>query len=531
MAALRLSFLPRSLLLAAALLLCVALFPQNARAGLEPGPGNAWLAVASRTDANDAIAIAQSYSGRFPTAVVFQSVNGFYAVTLGWMNKAEGDALLRNLVSQGAVPADAYFTAGSRFVRAVWSANGAHTYAAFDLYAATQIGGRYNRSVDPSPQPVDPGPVVADAIAPRNGQVSGLNPKGDNFLSLRSGPGSNYQELARMQPGTGVTATGVSGDWYEVSLSNGMRGWAFGKFIRFNAPAQDLAARSQQADVPVIGPETVTKTQPGEVKPKAAQEVAKAQQPNSASVTTSEPQKPIADQKRVALVLGNSDYKNATVLPNPRNDAAAITEKLTALGFTVISGLDGGKADMENSIREFVKVLDGADVALLFYAGHGMQVNGNNYLIPVDAKLEESTALDFETINLAAILNFMKAEDRISIVLIDACRDNPLARTFQRSLGKSRSALIGRGLARTDVGSGEILISYATAPGETAADGEGSNSPYTTALMKHLDAKGIDVELMMKRVKRDVYDATQEVQEPFVESGLRREFHFNPQPE
>ncbi len=498
--------------------LFVAFAPRQALAGLEPGPGNSWLTIASRTNASEAIAMAQQYAGQFPTVVVFQSTNGNFGVTLGWMNKAEGESILQALVSQGAIPSDSYFTAGARFVRAVWSANGSHTYGARDLYASTRIGGIV-RNLSPAPQPKkQEAPVVAEKMAPRDGFVAGVDATKEKYLSLRSGPGSGFEELARMRENTGLVVTGTKGGWFEVRVSNGMRGWAFGKYVQFGSGGQ-IAKAPQDKEIPVVGPD----------KPVVKQEeTASKSVEKETPAPTLEPQKPMTDQKRVALVLGNSAYQNATELANPKNDADAISKKLAGLGFTVITGLDGSKSDMEKSIREFVKQLDGADVALLFYAGHGMQVNGNNYLIPIDAKLEESTALDFETINLAAILNFMNGEDRISIALLDACRDNPLSRTFARSLGKSRSSLIGRGLARPDVGNGEILIGFATAPGETAADGEGDNSPFTTALIKHMDAKDLDIELMMKRVKRDVYEATQEEQEPFVESGLRQEFHFNP---
>ena len=122
----------------------------------------------------------------------------------------------------------------------------------------------------------------------------------------------------------------------------------------------------------------------------------------------------------------------------------------------------------------------------------------------------------------------MNAEGRISIALIDACRDNPLSRRFQRVLGPSRSAFIGRGLAAPATGAGEVLIGFATAPGEVALDGDGDNSPFTTALLKHIDAVDLDVELMLKRVRQDVYDLTKKEQEPWVNSALRREFKFNP---
>ncbi len=526
----RLLFAIRKLLMLMAIVF--SLMPREASAGLEPGPGNSWLAVASRTNASDAIALARQYAGQFPTVVVFQSSNGNFGVTLGWINKDEGQGLLQSLISQGAVPADSYFTAGARFVRAVWSANGSHTYSARDLYASTRIG-NFARSVDPAPQPpINDAPVVAEKMAPRDGFVSGVESTTDQYLALRKGPGSGFEEVARMRENTGLVVTGTKGGWFEVRLSNGMRGWAFGKYVQFGS-GQQVAKVSPPKEVPVIGPqkgvEPAKTSEPATAPDAKIDETTSLADKENPGVNTIEPQKPIADQKRVALVLGNSAYQNATELPNPKNDAAAISKKLAGLGFSVVSGLDGSKVDMEKSIREFVKQLEGADVALLFYAGHGMQVNGVNYMIPVDAKLEESTALDFETISMTAILNFMNAEGRISIVLLDACRDNPLARKFSRSLGKSRSSLIGRGLARPDVGNGEVLIGFATSPGETAADGEGTNSPFTTALIKHMDAKALDIELMMKRVKRDVYEATEEEQEPFVESGLRQEFFFNPQ--
>jgi hypothetical protein len=510
----------RSLLCALALLMLSA--GQEARAGLEPGPGNAWLTIASRTDPNDAIALAQRYAGQFPTAIVFQSVNGYFGVSLGWANKAEGDPLLRALIAQGAIPADSYFTAGTRFIRAIWSANGAHTLDAYSLYAATQIG-QVARSTEPSPAQPE---VYGTPVQPRSVVVAGLDPAGDNFLSLRSGPGTVYREIARMLPGTRATVNAAEGKWLSVTLSSGMTGWAFGRYLR-DAPAPAPAVpETSAADVPTVGPEEPA---PGEAqKPQPAQEEV-AVLPETQAVEELAPQKPIAEQRRVALVMGNSKYRNTTELPNPGNDAASISEKLQGLGFTVIKGLDGTKADMELAVREFVKVLPDSDVALFFYAGHAMQVNGRNFLIPVDAKLEDSTAIDFETIDLQVILDFMNGDERIAIALLDACRDNPLARRFERSAGAKRSAFIGRGLAAPATGSGEILIGFATAPGEVALDGTGTNSPFTTALLKHIDSRGLDVELMLKRVKRDVFEMTAREQEPWHNSALRQEFYFNPE--
>jgi uncharacterized caspase-like protein len=199
---------------------------------------------------------------------------------------------------------------------------------------------------------------------------------------------------------------------------------------------------------------------------------------------------------------------------------------LKKLGFEVVKGLDLTKSGMEASIRDFVRLMPGADVTLFFYAGHAMQVNGINYLIPIDAALADSTAIDFETINFSVILNFMNENDRTSIALLDACRNNPLARNFTRKLGKSRSAFVGRGLAAPTSNTGQMLIGFATAPGEVALDGEGKNSPFTTALLKHMETPGLEIELMLKRVKSDVYEETEGNQSPWNNSALRKEFYF-----
>lgn len=495
----------------------------SAQTAIEPGSGKGWLTVASRSDAQDAINYAQRFSGQFPTTVVFASSNGYFAVSLGWTDTQAGQPLLQSLIASGAVPADSYFTAGKRFTRAIWSANNSQSYRLGAFLAATQIGAnQFSRQVRPEPST----PSI-NVFPARDGFVTGLKGSGDNFLSLRSGPGSSKRELARMQADTPLSVTGESNGWYQVSLSNGMRGWAHSKYISFaDVPVigpQDnqTVEKAPDQEIPVIGPEK-------ETNPVAPERETASIDEDEPAVQTNEPAVPLADQRRVALILGNSQYENTTVLPNPKNDADAMSRKLTALGFEVVTGLDGTKADMERAVREFVKRLPEADVALFFYAGHAMQVNGRNYLIPIDAKLEDSTAIDFETIDLGVVLNFMNSGNRISVALLDACRDNPLSRRFARNFKASRSAFIGRGLAAPTTGSGEMLIGFATAPGEVALDGEGNNSPFTTALLKHIDAEGLDIEVMLKRVRNEVFQLTNQAQEPWVNSALRREFQFNP---
>ena len=223
--------------------------------------------------------------------------------------------------------------------------------------------------------------------------------------------------------------------------------------------------------------------------------------------------------RRVALVIGNGSYRHATVLPNPANDAADIAQALRELGFEVIEGRDLDWAGMRSKVKEFDLKLDNATMALFFYAGHGVQVEGRNYLVPVDAKLERAGTLDQDAFDVLSVLRPMEAEKRINLVFLDACRDNPFTRSLARSLGASRSSAVGRGLAPIQRASG-TLITYATEPGNVAADGEGRNSPFTAALLKHIRKPGIEIEQMMKLVRMDVLVATREKQLPKTNSGL-----------
>ncbi|MEM7463651.1 MAG: caspase family protein, partial [Pseudomonadota bacterium] len=179
--------------------------------------------------------------------------------------------------------------------------------------------------------------------------------------------------------------------------------------------------------------------------------------------------------KRVALVIGNSAYENASALANPSNDASDMGTALNDLGFEVVIGTDLDNRAMRAKVREFGRLLRGADVAMLFYAGHAMQVGGKNFLAPIDAKLEFESDLDFETIPLSFIQQQMEREAKTILLFLDACRDNPLTRSFKAS---SRSGGAGRGLAEEKLSSSGILIAFATNPGNIALDGNDRNSPF-----------------------------------------------------
>jgi uncharacterized caspase-like protein len=237
---------------------------------------------------------------------------------------------------------------------------------------------------------------------------------------------------------------------------------------------------------------------------------------------------PALAEKRVALVIGNSAYEHVPALANPKNDAADMAAKLESLGFEVVRGSDLSLADMRKTAREFTTKLDGADLALFFYAGHGLQVNGNNYMAPVDAKLASYDDLDYEVLPMDLIVGAMERKTKTSLVFLDACRDNPLAANLARSMG-TRSSAVGRGLAKLGSGIG-TLIAFATQPGNVALDGTGRNSPFTTALLKHLGTPGESITNELVLVRRSVLEATQGKQVPWDNSSLTGEVVLKPAP-
>lgn len=229
-------------------------------------------------------------------------------------------------------------------------------------------------------------------------------------------------------------------------------------------------------------------------------------------------------ERRVALVIGNSTYKNAPELSNPRNDAADMVAVLKSLGLTVIEGFDLDKSGMDRTIRAFATALSGADVGVFFYAGHGLQVNGTNYIVPVDAQLMTAASLEFEMVRLDLVQRIMEGEAKTNILFLDACRNNPLARNLARAMG-TRSAAVGRGLAAAESGIG-TLISYSTQPGNVALDGNGRNSPYTGPLVKALANPGEDIISVLTSVRNDVLAATGDKQIPWENHALRSRFYF-----
>lgn len=229
--------------------------------------------------------------------------------------------------------------------------------------------------------------------------------------------------------------------------------------------------------------------------------------------------------RRVALVIGNSGYKFTPPLGNPKNDAADISSAFKTFGVEVFEGVDLDKAGMERLMRDYASALTGAEVGIFFYAGHGLQVNGVNYLVPIDAQLMTASSLDFELVRLDLIQRTMERETPTNILFLDACRNNPLARNLARSLG-TRSTEIGRGLATVEAGQG-TLISFSTQPGNVALDGVGRNSPFAGALVKHIVKPGDDLSNILIKVRTDVMEATHRSQVPWEHSSLTSQFYFS----
>jgi len=239
-------------------------------------------------------------------------------------------------------------------------------------------------------------------------------------------------------------------------------------------------------------------------------------------------------EKRIALVCGNSSYLYSSPIKNPVNDARAISEALDKLGFNVIRGTDLTKLEMDRQIAAFAKRLKDADIAIFFYAGHGLQLNMKNYLVPIDFNPNSDAYLITMLVSMNTILSELEKEKLVSIIFLDACRDNPLASKLAANMGRGRSLLfdenrgvsvIRQGLAEVE-GKAGTLIAYATQPGNIALDGAGRNSPFTEALLKYINIPGLEVRDMLTKVRVRVIKKTREKQIPWDHSSLVEEIYL-----
>jgi len=224
--------------------------------------------------------------------------------------------------------------------------------------------------------------------------------------------------------------------------------------------------------------------------------------------------------KRVALVVGVSAYQNAPMLPNPARDARAMAAMFQKSGFDVVSALyDTGNLQFKRAIRQFEDAASGADIAVIYFAGHGIEIHGVNYLVPADAKLASDRDADDEAITLDRLLTSLDGAKKLRLVILDACRDDPFVRKMQQQRSAALRGVYS-GLATVEPTSSNTLIAYAAKSGAAADDGQTDHSPFTAALLNNLFAPGLDVRLALGRVRDEVLKATANRQEPFVYGSL-----------
>ncbi len=222
--------------------------------------------------------------------------------------------------------------------------------------------------------------------------------------------------------------------------------------------------------------------------------------------------------RRAALIIGNSAYSHVPALPNPQRDAAAIGLLFKSIGFDTVQIKENlSISDFRRVVRDFTDVSQNADIAVIYFAGHGIEVDGVNYLVPVDAAMKRDVDVEDEAVSLDRILKVLEPAKKFRLVILDACRNNPFANTMRRTLA-SRS--VGRGLAKVEPTTSDTLIAFAARAGSTAADGDGSHSPFAAALIKHLPTPDLDVRIVFGRVRDEVLHETGNSQEPFVYGSL-----------
>lgn len=233
----------------------------------------------------------------------------------------------------------------------------------------------------------------------------------------------------------------------------------------------------------------------------------------------------------MALIIGNGAYAHVKALPNPPNDPRAVARALRDIGFTVSEGVDLDRAAMQKMTRDFLREAARAQVVLVYYAGHGVQVDGRNYLIPVDVELKPGARMMDAMIDMDTIMAGPDDQVRTNILIFDACRNNPMAQQVA-SVGINRAIEAAPGLAApTSLGAGATLgagtlIAFATAPGQVALDGEGANSPFSAALSRHLATPGLEVQQMPTRVRAEVVSTTKNKQVPWSNSSLLGEVYL-----
>lgn len=226
-----------------------------------------------------------------------------------------------------------------------------------------------------------------------------------------------------------------------------------------------------------------------------------------------------AAERRIAFVVGNSDYQSVPKLPNPDHDAEAVAKALRRSGFEVVTALNLSRVDFDKALEKYIRSLNGADISMFYYSGHGIQVNGDNHIIPVDAELKSAADLEVETVSVKTIMSYMQSDSKVQLVYLDSCRNNPFP-SQQFLVGPDKQvAVAGVGLAPQS-GTLGAVVAFSTQPGAIAVDGTGDTSPFTDAMLKHSFKIGVDVQSALTKVTDDVWQATNHRQKPWANITL-----------
>ena len=290
--------------------------------------------------------------------------------------------------------------------------------------------------------------------------------------------------------------------------------------------AQELAPRNEKVQRAIARVEG--RIAEGGAPPSPGQRTTDAARPPAAGpaagrAAAPEPGRPSirSGDRRVALIIGNSRYTAVSPLSNPKNDAETLGTSLRNLGFGQVTlKFDLSREQLLEALKSFSREADKADWAVIYFAGHGVQIGGINYVLPIDAKLAAERDVTFEAVALEQVLDSVEGARKLRIVILDACRDNPFVPTMKKSAGSTRS--VGKGLANVEP-EGATLVAYAAKHGQTAEDGQGGNSPFMAALVKNLPTPGLEINLLFRKVRDDVLAATGKRQEPFTYGSLPSE--------
>jgi tetratricopeptide (TPR) repeat protein len=353
-------------------------------------------------------------------------------------------------------------------------------------------------------------PDVERSIELRPDHAQDLDTRGHIFEAMgqRSKALADYNAALRVQPDL-VSSLWARGQIYEVQGLPSLAIADYKRLIELKEDAERPEREHEKAHARITALENNEMASAPVIKPGGG--------------TSQKPPQEIG--RRVALVIGNAQYQTAGALTNPKTDASAVAAKLGLLGFAVISKYDLGAAEMRKALSEFEDKAAGADWALVYYAGHGMEMEGKNWLIPVDARLAKSNDVPDETIALDRVLDRVHGARKLRIVILDACRSNPFVSRIVMAGGKRA---LNRGLAPIEPEHGEVVF-YAARDGSVAADGDSDHSPFATALLRHLDEEGVELGRFFRKVTSTVLSTTNPKQEPFVYGRLPDEdFYFKP---